>query len=144
MLTEKAQKSKEELEETEKKIFEYDQELGSLNKKRVEKEAVLNYLTEQANTMQRRLTAAKKLITGLAREKSRWTEDRKKLLELVIKLVGDCLSCSSFLSYAGPFDYTFRKKMVYEHWREDIIKKQLPNSETFRLEDLLTSEVEIS
>ena len=83
----------------------------------MEKEAILKELTDDANTMQRRLTAAKKLITGLNREKSRWTEDRKKLLELVIKLIGDCLSCSSFLSYAGPFDYTFRKKMIYEHWR---------------------------
>jgi len=66
--------------------------------------------------MQRRLTAAQKLIQGLGREQSRWTEDKTVLLEKVVKLVGDCLLCSSFLSYAGPFNYELRKKMIYEHW----------------------------
>lgn len=94
--------------------------------------------------MARRLNAAKKLISGLSREKKRWTEDRENLLVQIKKLIGDCLTCSSFLSYAGPFDFSFRKKMVYEHWRQDVITRQLPFSETFRLEDLLTTEVEIS
>lgn len=59
-------------------------------------------------------------------------------------LTGDCLTTSAFLSYAGPFDYTFRKKMIYEHWREDVIKRGIPYSEKFRIEDLLTSDVEIA
>lgn len=43
-------------------------------------------------------------------------------------LTGDCLTTSSFLSYAGPFDFTFRKKMVYDHWRDDIKKRNIPCS----------------
>lgn len=73
--------------------------------------------------MARRLAAATKLITGLGREKTRWTNDRLRLIEMVVKLIGDCLTSSSFLSYAGPFDYTFRKKMVYEHWRKDVLDR---------------------
>ena len=34
--------------------------------------------------------------------------------------------------------------MIYEHWRNDIVTKDLPFSENFKLEDLLTSEVEIA
>jgi dynein heavy chain len=95
--------------------------------------------------MSRRLNAAEKLISGLQREKDRWTEDSLRLEELKIKLVGDCLVCSSFLSYVGPFDFGFRKKMVYEHWVGDIEAKQLPfNEKNFRLEALLSSDVEIS
>jgi hypothetical protein len=34
--------------------------------------------------------------------------------------------------------------MVYEHWREDIIKRNTPFSEKFRIEDLLTSDLEVA
>ena len=95
--------------------------------------------------MAKRLSAAQKLITGLGREKIRWTEDRISLLAKVDMLVGDCLICSSFLSYSGPFDFSFRKKMVYDCWRLDVLEKGIPaTTEAFRIEDLLTSPVEIS
>lgn len=87
------------------------------------KKAILDDLTEEANIMQRRLNAAQKLISGLGREKERWTEDKEVLKIKVIKLIGDCLTSSSFLSYAGPFDFTFRKKMIFEHWRSDVNDK---------------------
>jgi len=118
--------------------------LHDLNENKEKKQSVLDELTKQANLMSRRLNAAKKLIDGLGRERIRWNEDKTGLLEKVIKMVGDCLVCSSFLSYAGPFDYFFRKKMIYEHWRNDVINKGLPYSEQFKLEDLLATEVEIS
>ncbi len=63
------------------------------------------------------------MISGLGREKIRWDGDKEILKIKVIKLIGDCLVCSSFLSYAGPFDYTFRKKMIFEHWRGDVSER---------------------
>jgi dynein heavy chain len=59
--------------------------------------------------MERKLNAATKLITGLSREQKRWSEDTITLEANKIKLLGDCLLCSSFLSYVGPFDFFFRK-----------------------------------
>ena len=59
-------------------------------------------------------------------------------------MLGDCLTCSSFLSYSGPFDFTYRNKMVYELWQQKINEFEIPQSENFRLEELLTSDVEIS
>jgi dynein heavy chain len=94
--------------------------------------------------MARRLNAAEKLITGLKRERDRWTEDSLRLEDLKIKLIGDCLVCSSFLSYVGPFDFGFRKKMVYDHWMQDIKDREIPFNDRFRLETLLSSDVEIS
>lgn len=94
--------------------------------------------------MARRLNAAEKLISGLQRERDRWTEDSTRLEDLKIKLIGDCLVCSSFLSYVGPFDFGFRKKMVYDHWMGDVKLKELPFNEKFSLESLLSSDVEIS
>ena len=57
-------------------------------------------------------------------------------------LVGDCLLSSSFLSYTGAFTYEYRKAMIYETWLKDVQVKSLPVSPEFRLEDLLTTEVE--
>lgn len=61
-----------------------------------------------------------------------------------VKLVGDCLSGSAFLSYCGPFNYELRKKMIYEHWKVDLINREIPNKEDFRLEKFLTNDVEMS
>ena len=59
-----------------------------------------------------------------------------------MRLVGDCLLTSAFLSYTGSFTFEYRRAMVYELWQADVLDKKLPVSVPFRLEDLLTSEVE--
>jgi dynein heavy chain len=61
-----------------------------------------------------------------------------------VKLVGDCLTGSAFLSYCGPFNFELRNKMVYEQWKGDLIEKLIPNKEDFRLEKFLTNDVEMS
>ena len=61
-----------------------------------------------------------------------------------VMLVGDCLSASSFLSYCGPFNFVMRKKMLFEHWKKDLVEKEIPNSEEFSLSSFLSNDVEIS
>lgn len=51
--------------------------------------------------MERRLVAAERLIAGLSSEKERWAADIQVLEAAKVQLVGDCLLCSSFLSYTG-------------------------------------------
>ena len=94
--------------------------------------------------MEKKLNAAVKLISGLGSEQKRWTIEKQRLGECRERLVGDCLLCSSFLSYVGPFNADFRKLMVFVDWKKDILDKKIPFSEEFRLNDLLCSEVTIS
>lgn len=61
-----------------------------------------------------------------------------------MKLLGDCLLCSAFLSYEGAFNWEFRKEMVYTEWQQDILDHDIPLSQPFRIESLLTDDVEIS
>ena len=61
-----------------------------------------------------------------------------------VMLAGDCLTASSFLSYCGPFNFVMRKKMLYDHWKKDLIEKEIPNSEDFNLSTFLSSDVEIA
>lgn len=58
-------------------------------------------LRAKADLMERRLLAAERLIAGLSSEKERWAADIKALEAAREQLVGDCLLCSSFLSYTG-------------------------------------------
>jgi dynein heavy chain len=94
--------------------------------------------------MTRKLNAAAKLITGLGAEQKRWTIDMEQFKVDKVMLVGDCLTASSFLSYCGPFNFVMRKKMLIEHWKKDLIEKELPNSEEFSLSNFLSNDVEIS
>ena len=94
--------------------------------------------------MTRKLNSASKLITGLGSEQVRWSADMEKFKIDKLKLVGDCLTASSFLSYSGPFNFVLRQKMIFGHWKKDLEEKQIPNNEVFRLETFLTDEVEVS
>jgi dynein heavy chain len=74
----------------------------------------------------------------------RWSEDLNELKVKRVKLLGDCLVCAAFLAYVGAFTWEFRKELVFEIWQKDLLEKQVPLSQPFRLEDLLTTDVEIS
>uniref|UniRef100_A0A8C2AJS1 Dynein heavy chain 10, axonemal-like n=1 Tax=Cyprinus carpio TaxID=7962 RepID=A0A8C2AJS1_CYPCA len=73
-----------------------------------------------------------------------WTEDLEELQQRRVRLLGDCLVCAAFLSYEGAFSWDFRNEMVYEVWQADVLERGIPLSQPFRIENLLTDEVEIS
>jgi hypothetical protein len=61
-----------------------------------------------------------------------------------VRLLGDCLICAAFLSYEGAFSWDFRNEMVFDVWEKDVLERGIPLSQPFRVESLLTDEVEIS
>ncbi|ESN91800.1 hypothetical protein HELRODRAFT_96436 [Helobdella robusta] len=101
-------------------------------------------LQEETDVMERRLIAADKLISGLGSENERWSNDLIKLREQKVKLLGDCLLGSAFLCYLGAFTWEFRNEMINDTWLVDIKSRDIPVSDPFKLEALLTDEVEIS
>ena len=101
-------------------------------------------LEEETAIMERRLVAADKLITGLGSEKKRWREDLEQLKGQRVRLLGDCMLASSFLSYEGAFSWDFRDEMVFGIFQKDILERGIPLSQPFKLEQLLTNDVEIS
>lgn len=74
----------------------------------------------------------------------RWTEDLDDLRQQRVRLLGDCLVSAGFLSYEGAFNWDFRNEMVYQTWALDIMQRGIPLSQPFKVESLLTDEVEIS
>lgn len=74
----------------------------------------------------------------------RWGEELERLKVSRVQLLGDCLVCSAFMSYVGAFSWEFRDQLVYGDWVGDLLARDVPMSDPFRLENLLTTDVEIS
>ena len=56
------------------------------------------------------------------------------------KLVGDALLAAAFVSYAGPFNMEFRKRLVSEKWLPDLTERQIPLTSGFMPLDMLADE----
>ncbi|XP_031362138.1 dynein axonemal heavy chain 10 [Lonchura striata] len=136
--------SKRELERIQAELAAIQDELKSLGEKLEQALRENKKLQEEAEIMQRRLEAADKLIAGLKSENERWTEEFKELEIRKVKLLGDCLLAAAFLCYVGAFSWEFRHEMLYQVWQEDIFSREIPVSNPFKLESLLTNEVEVS
>ncbi|XP_064322361.1 dynein axonemal heavy chain 10 [Phalacrocorax carbo] len=136
--------SKRELEKIKAELATIQDELKALGNKYQEAIKEKEQLQDEAEVMQRRLDAADKLIFGLRSENKRWTKELEDYEIRKVKLLGDCLLCAAFLSYEGAFNWEFRNEMIYQVWQEDILSREIPLSQPFRLESLLTNEVEVS
>jgi len=147
-LAEEMQKQKEkaeaELAVTLANLHEVEEQLKELNAEQKIKQDELDILLKRQAEMARKLNAASKLITGLGSEQKRWTAQNEENKLDKVKLVGDCLTASAFLSYSGPFNFVLRQKMIFEHWKQDLVEKEIPNKDTFSLQNFLSSDVEVS
>lgn len=132
-----------ELAITEKLLFELNAELKELNDKFIIKKTQLDELTEKVAQMERKLNAATKLIDGLGGEQKRWTVGQIELKQKYLLMDGECLLCSSFLSYFGPFSQEFRN-MITTDFIANIREKEIEVGEGFYVESLLTNDVEKS
>ncbi|OMJ92498.1 hypothetical protein SteCoe_4738 [Stentor coeruleus] len=142
--TERLNKAKTELAETTAQLALLQSDIQELNIKHKAASEELKFLTDQANSMERKLNMAQRLINGLGSENKRWGQDSQKLRVDKEKLLGDCLLSAGFLCYTGAFNFQFRHDMVYNSWEQDIKDKNIPMSEGFRIEKLLTNDVECS
>lgn len=93
--------AQKDLADTKDKLAQLNAELTSLRNQFADKTAEQQDLKAKAELMERRLVAAERLIAGLGSEKERWAKDIQALDAAKEQLVGDCLLCSSFLSYTG-------------------------------------------
>lgn len=136
-------KSEQELSEIMQTLSELEAQLKELNDKFNAANEELVSLRTEAQLMEKRLTAASKLIVGLSSEKQRWGEDVKVLQQQAEEIVGDCLLGASFLSYLGVFTSKFRHMLLNTRWVPDIVSRELPVASSFFVEKLLTSDVEV-
>lgn len=124
-------------------LAQLNAEISELNANYTTANGELTELQLQASLMEKRLTAASKLITGLAGERSRWTMDIGNLHQQGARLVGDCLLASSFLSYLGAFTTDYRSELLQQRLFNDLCERKVPLMQPFRLEALLTTDATV-
>ena len=126
-------KGNKELKELTTKLTEITALLATLGAAYSKSSGELEALTTEADTMERKLNAATKLINGLSSERSRWTGDLGGLGATLDKVVGDRLISASFLSYVGAFDSVFRVRVMDGLWLPDIQEKKIPLTTPYNL-----------
>ncbi|CEO98004.1 hypothetical protein PBRA_006118 [Plasmodiophora brassicae] len=83
-------------------------------------------IEQTAQATKNKMTAANSLINGLSGERIRWTEDSQRFAEVKKRLVGDCALACAFVSYCGPFNNEFRKRLGYEYFTKDCTERNIP------------------
>lgn len=68
---------------------------------------------------------------------SRWSNDLESYNLLKQQIIGNCLLAASFLIYAGPFSFEYRKKIIFDDWYNRIINLKIPINLNFKLENEL-------
>lgn len=138
-----SEKARRALEKEERELERLENTIKELNTKYDVAMTERQNLQDETDLLQRRLSAADKLISGLSSENERWRKDLEILQDDMEKITGNCLLNASFLAYSGPFSYEFRNEM-YSDWERSILEKELPLSKPFKLEMQLSDDVEIS
>jgi len=93
-----------------------------------EKKDLLDSLQKQIDGCMLKLGRANKIISGLAGEKSSWTETVVKLGESMNFIIGNTLVAAGMMAYGGPFTAIFRQALE-EEWRDKIKSLGLPLKE---------------
>ncbi|KAL4700985.1 hypothetical protein H8959_014989 [Pygathrix nigripes] len=93
--------TKRELERIQNELAAIQKELETLGAKYEAAILEKQKLQEEAEIMERRLTAADKLISGLGSENIRWLNDLDELMHRRVKLLGDCLLCAGLPELRG-------------------------------------------
>eukprot|EP00595_Chromulina_sp_UTEXLB2642_P001436 CAMPEP_0196765288 /NCGR_PEP_ID=MMETSP1095-20130614/7947_1 /TAXON_ID=96789 ORGANISM="Chromulina nebulosa, Strain UTEXLB2642" /NCGR_SAMPLE_ID=MMETSP1095 /ASSEMBLY_ACC=CAM_ASM_000446 /LENGTH=615 /DNA_ID=CAMNT_0042123087 /DNA_START=2038 /DNA_END=3886 /DNA_ORIENTATION=+ len=89
-----------------------------------------NRLRDEAEYLEAKLDRADKLVNGLSGEYTRWQESIGMFNISLVKVTGDALLSAAFLSYAGPFESTYRTSLM-KQWVNYITLHKLPLSDNY-------------
>ena len=101
-----------------------------------------NRLREESETLEAKLDRADKLVKGLAGEYVRWQASIGNYNSALIKVTGDALIAAAFLSYAGPFETSYRVNLMTA-WSLSVKNQRLPSTEGFNFTNFLSRPTDV-
>uniref|UniRef100_A0A1A9WR67 AAA+ ATPase domain-containing protein n=1 Tax=Glossina brevipalpis TaxID=37001 RepID=A0A1A9WR67_9MUSC len=135
-------KAASDLQEAEDLFAAKERELAKVQQQFDEAIAKKNAVLEEAQKCQDKMDAATALISGLAGEKIRWTEQIAQFKSETERLVGDVILLTAFLSYTGPFNQEYRNDLQGQ-WLRQIVERRIPISSNINIIDSLTDRTQI-
>uniref|UniRef100_A0A8C8RI05 Dynein axonemal heavy chain 5 n=1 Tax=Pelusios castaneus TaxID=367368 RepID=A0A8C8RI05_9SAUR len=118
---------------------ELDQVQAMYNAAMREKQSLL----DDAEACRRKMNNATALIEGLHGEKIRWTESSKNFQNQIVRLVGNVLLATGFLSYSGPFNQEYRN-MLLQLWKTEMDQNKIPYSDDLNLISMLVDNATVA
>uniref|UniRef100_A0A674C0H9 Dynein axonemal heavy chain 5 n=1 Tax=Salmo trutta TaxID=8032 RepID=A0A674C0H9_SALTR len=121
--------------ELDDKQAELDVVQAEYEKAMMEKQTLL----EDAERCRHKMQTASSLISGLAGEKERWTEQKWRQEPTYVCLLpdsGDVLLATAFLSYSGPFNQEFRNLLLTD-WQREMKTRHIPFGNNLNLTEML-------
>ncbi len=116
--------------------------LGELQKAYDKSVGEKNELIATAEMLEKKLDRADKLVKGLEGEYIRWQASIGILNDNLVKVTGDALVGAAFVSYAGPFEASYRTSLMRD-WSKSVAEKKLPITPNFNLTSFLANPTDV-
>ena len=136
-------KKQKTLKEAKGKLQEIQDKLIELKTQYDEKVSLKEKLRQDAEQTELKLSRAEKLVHGLSGERDRWEKSIAKFEESMNYLPGDCLLAAAFLSYAGPFNSSYRSQLVNGTWLAQMKTLEIPFNPDFSFDSFIGKATEI-
>lgn len=104
----------EELKIVKDRVAEIIAKVDALNLQLDEAKAKKESVVAEATNLQMSLDLANRLVNGLADEKVRWESNVVRMGQEKLTMIGNTLVAAAFVSYIGPFSFSFRKNLWCE------------------------------
>lgn len=76
-------------------------------------------------------------MSSIGGEKMRWISTKNKLAEDKLSLLGDMILATAFVTYLGPFDGTYREKIMSQTWMPLAAQFNIRVTPNFNLKEIL-------
>jgi dynein heavy chain len=137
------EKKQKTLREAKAKLQEIQDKLLELKNQYDEKVGLKEKLRQDSEMTELKLSRAEQLVSGLSGERDRWEKSIKNYEEAMKYLPGDCLLAAGFMSYAGPFNSTYRSYLVNSVWFIQMKALEIPTSPNFSFETFMGNPTDI-
>lgn len=124
------------LEELEAEFKILADRLAALQEKFDKTNAEMEAFKRELDQLQVKIDRGDKLISGLSGEKTRWEATLIELDDKFIKLIGDCMLASAFMSYCGPFPSEYRDSLIFS-WISIVEQQKIPFTHGFDFQEFM-------
>ncbi|KAG8468097.1 hypothetical protein KFE25_007149 [Diacronema lutheri] len=114
-------------------------ELNKMQREFDDAMATKQRIQDDADSTQRRMDSANKLINGLEGERKRWTSMSEEFADDIRRLTGDVAVACGFVAYVGPFNSTFRTTLLNRFY-EDCVGKGIPVTKDLKVSAFLVDQ----